>query len=146
MTSAIQQRVKFNASPARLFKLYMDSRRHSAATHAKAVVSRRPGGRFSAFDGMITGKMLAIVSNHMIVQAWRAKHWKKTDLDSTLVLTFREIKRGAQIDLVHVNVPEHDHNGVKKGWVRYYWKPWRAYLAKGKGTADSRERSLTMSP
>ncbi|HXZ44661.1 MAG TPA: SRPBCC family protein [archaeon] len=138
MTPAIQQRVRFNASPARLFKLYMDSRQHSVATHAKAVVSRRPGGRFSAFDGMITGKMLAIVPNRMIVQAWRAKHWKKTDLDSVLVLTFSKITDGTQVDLVHVNVPEHDHDGVKKGWAKYYWKPWRAYLAPG--TRKSRAR------
>ncbi len=132
---AIQQRVRFNASPARLFELYMDSRQHSVATHAKAVVSRRPGGRFSAFDGMITGKMLAIVPNRMIVQAWRAKHWKKTDLDSTLVLTFGETRRGTQIDLVHVSVPDHDHRGVSNGWAKYYWKPWRAYLAQGEGNS-----------
>ena len=138
MTRAIQQRVRFNASAARLFTLYMDSRQHSAATHAKAVVSRRPGGRFSAFDGMITGKMLAIVPNRMIVQAWRAKHWKNTDLDSTLVLTFCETRRGAQIDLVHVNVPDHDHKGVSNGWVTYYWKPWRGYLAQEEG--NSREK------
>ncbi len=128
MTPAIQQRVRFNASPARLFKLYMDSRQHSASTHAKALVSQKVGGRFSAFGGVITGKMLAVVPNRMIVQSWRAKHWKITDLDSILVLKFIKVKEGTQINLVHVNVPEHDHDGVKKGWVKYYWKPWRAYL------------------
>lgn len=138
MTSAIQQRVRFNVSPARLFKLYMDSRQHSAATHAKAMVSRKVGGKFSAFDGVITGKMLAIVPDRMIVQVWRAKHWRKTDLDSVLVLKFSKIKDGTQIDLVHVNVPEHDHKGVKDGWVRYYWKPWRAYLSQGQSRSRGR--------
>lgn len=138
MTRAIQQRVKFKASAARLFKLYMDSGQHTAATHAKALVSQEVGGRFSAFGGMITGKMLAIVPNHMIVQAWRAKHWKKTDLDSTLVLTFRETKQGTQIDLVHVNVPDHDHKGVRNGWAKYYWRPWRAYLALEQMRSHSR--------
>jgi len=136
MTSAIQQRVRFKASPAHLFNLYMDSGQHSTATHAKAVVSRKVGGKFSAFDGVITGKMLAIVPNRMIVQAWRAKHWRKADLDSILVLQFSKVESGTQIDLVHVNVPAHDHDGVKEGWVRYYWKPWRAYLAQGQGRSD----------
>lgn len=131
MTPAIQQRVKFNTSPARLFNLYMDSEQHSAATGFKAMVSKKVGGKFSAFGGTITGKMVAIVPNRMIVQAWRAEHWKKTDLDSMLVLEFSKIKEGAQIDLVHVNVPEHDHDGVKRGWTKYYWKPWRAFLAQG---------------
>ena len=31
-----------------------------------------------------------------------------------------------------VNVPAHDHKGVSQGWRTYYWKPWNAYLAKGK--------------
>ena len=138
MTPAIQQRVRFNTSPARLFNLYMDSGQHSAATHAKAFVSRKVGGKFSAFGGVITGKMLAIVPNRMIVQAWRAKHWRKADLDSILVLQFSKVESGTQIDLVHVNVPAHDHDGVKKGWVKYYWKPWRAYLAQGQSRSRGR--------
>ncbi len=138
MMPAIRQRVRFNASPARLFNMYMDSRQHSAATHAKAVVSRKVGGKFSAFGGTITGKMLLIVPNRMIVQSWRAKHWKKTDLDSILVLAFSKTRRGTQIGLVHVNVPECDHDGVSNGWGKYYWKPWRTYLEQGAGKAGAR--------
>ncbi len=138
MTPAIQQRVEFAVSPASLFRLYLDSRQHSAATHARAVVSKRVGGRFSAFDGTITGRMLQIVPNRLIVQSWRAKHWKRTDLDSILVLAFGKTERGARIDLVHVNVPEHDHDGVTNGWETYYWKPWRAYLDQGTGRSGAR--------
>ncbi len=137
MTPAIQQRVEFNVAPARLFNLYLDSRQHSAATHAKAVVHRKVGSKFSAFDGVITGTLLAMIPNRMIVQSWRARHWKKTDLDSILVLTFSKTKGGARIDLVHVNVPEHDHRGVTQGWKKYYWKPWRAYLAQRAGRAGA---------
>lgn len=128
MTPAIQQRVRFNVPPARLFKLYMDSKQHSVATRAKAAVSQRVGGIFSAFDGTIAGRLLAIVPNRMIVQSWRSKHWKETDPDSILVLSFSETRRGTRIDLVHVNVPAHDHEGVTRGWEKYYWKPWRSYL------------------
>ena len=135
MTPAIQQRIRFKASPVRLFKMYMDSGQHSDATGAKAVVSRKVGGKFSAFDGVITGKMLAIIPDRMLVQSWRAAHWKKTDLDSTLVLIFSRIKGGTQVHLTHVNVPEHDHSGVTNGWKTYYWKPWRAYLKPPAGTA-----------
>lgn len=128
MMPAIAQRVRFSVPPGRLFKLYLDSKQHSAATGAKAVVSARVGSRFFAFDGVITGTILAIVPNRMIVQSWRSRRWKKTDLDSILVLQFGKIKDGTRVDLVHVNVPEHDHDGVTRGWEKYYWKPWRAYL------------------
>ena len=128
MTPAIQQRVQFNVSPARLFNLYMDSAQHSAATRARALISKKVGGGFSAFDGIITGKILVLVPNRMIVQSWRAGHWKKSDPDSILVLTFSKTEQGARVDLVHANVPAHDHEGVTQGWKKYYWSPWRAYL------------------
>ncbi len=128
MTKAIQQSVKFGLSPEALFDLYTSSKKHSAATGAKASTSKKAGGRWSAFDGMIHGRNLVVIPNRMIVQAWRAAHWKKTDLDSILILTFSKARGGGRVDLIHVNVPEHDYVGVSRGWPKYYWKPWRAYL------------------
>jgi activator of HSP90 ATPase len=130
MTKAIQQSVTFEAKPRELFEIYMDSRKHSAATGAWAALSRKVGGKFSAFDGALRGRNLAIVPGRLIVQAWRASHWKKSDLDSILVLTFSKDPEGGRIDLVHMNVPDHDHRGVSRGWPKYYWKPWRAYLKR----------------
>jgi hypothetical protein len=36
------------------------------------------------------------------------------------------------VDLVHVGVPEYDRDGVTQGWVKFYWEPWKAYLATKK--------------
>jgi activator of HSP90 ATPase len=138
MTPVIQQRVQFNISPARLFRLYLDAAQHTAATHAKALITKKVGGRFSAFDGIITGKILALIPNRMIVQSWRARHWKKSDPDSILVLTFSKTEQGGRVDLVHTNVPAHDHGGVSRGWEKYYWTPWRAYLEHRAGRAGAR--------
>lgn len=59
-------------------------------------------------------------------------NWKKNDLDSILILEFSKGKSGGRIDLIHVNVPEHDHKGVQKGWPHYYWKPWKKYIERKK--------------
>ena len=50
-------------------------------------------------------------------------------LDSILVLTFWPEGKGSRIELVHVNVPEEDFAGISEGWAKFYWNPWRAYLA-----------------
>ncbi len=50
--------------------------------------------------------------------------------DSILILGFSKAARGGRIALVHVNVPEYDHKGVREGWPKYYWKPWNAYIAQ----------------
>ncbi|MGH9703922.1 MAG: SRPBCC domain-containing protein [Candidatus Acidiferrales bacterium] len=131
MTQAIQQSVRFPVAPEVLFEMFMDSKKHSEATGAPARISRRSGGQFTAFGGQLRGKNLAVVSNKMIVQSWRGP-WKVQDLDSILVITFEKVEGGTRVDLVHSNVPEHDHKGVSKGWPKYYWKPWKEYLKKKK--------------
>ncbi len=128
MTKPIVQSVRFKAPPAVLFRIYTDPKKHSAATGSKATVTAKEGKPFTAFDGMLLGRNLVVVPKRMIVQAWRAAHWKKSDLDSILTLIFSPAPGGGRIDLVHVGVPKHDHKGVSEGWPKYYWKPWKTYL------------------
>lgn len=122
-----------NATPAKLYELFMDSAKHTASTGMPAKVSRKVGGKWSAFGGMILGKNLALIPNRMIVQTWRSSEWKKADPDSILVVSFeKSASGGAQVELAHVGVPEYDHDGVTKGWVKYYWEPWKEYLVAHK--------------
>ena len=103
--------------------------RSKPATGAPAEISRKIGGKWSAFGGVIPGKNLALVPNRMIVQTWRSTAWKAADPDSILVIRFEKSKSGgATVHLAHVGVPEHDHKGVTQGWIKYYWEPWRKYL------------------
>lgn len=150
VSQPIQQTVDFPASPETLFEIYMDSTKHSEATGSKAKIGRNAGDTFTAFEGMLEGKNLMVVPGKMIMQAWRSTSWKKEDPDSILVLTFTGVPTKAKprkpgkksksktnpknttrgrVELLHVNVPEHDHAGVAKGWDHFYWKPWLAYLA-----------------
>jgi uncharacterized protein YndB with AHSA1/START domain len=130
MPRTIKQTVSLPASPEKLFRMYLDPQAHGAFTGDKVDISRQPGSLFKAFDGMITGMMLYVVPNRLIVQSWRAAHWKREDIDSTLVLSFWPEGEEGRIELIHVNVAEHDYRDVKIGWKKYYWKPWRAYLLK----------------
>jgi hypothetical protein len=66
----------------------------------------------------------------MIVQTWRGSNWKKSEGDSILILTFNKVSGGGRINLVHANVPDRDYAGINRGWNKYYWKPWRAYLRR----------------
>ena len=130
MTPVIKSGANYrNATPSQLYELFMDSAKHAAATGAPAKISRKVGGKWSAFGGMILGKNLALVPNRMIVQAWRSSAWKPTDPDSILVVQFEKFASGgAIVELTHVGVPRYDHKGVTQGWKKYYWKPWKEYL------------------
>jgi len=133
MPHIIQQTVILPGPAEGLFDMYLDSDIHKEITDSPVNISREAGSEFHAFNKMISGKILHVVSGRLIVQSWRASHWSPEDLDSTLILTFWPEGENGRIELVHVNVPDHDYNDVNQGWEQYYWKPWRDYLeSKGR--------------
>jgi activator of HSP90 ATPase len=128
MSPVIEQRVTFNSTPEQLYELFMDSAKHTAATGVPAKISRKVGGKWSAFQGALTGRNLELVPNETIVQAWRSTNFKKEDPDSILIVRFEKALKGATVHLTHVGVPKQDYRGVTKGWKKFYWDPWKKYL------------------
>ena len=128
MPKTIQQTVVLPAPADKLFDMYLDPKQHAAITGGEVVVSPEPGSEFKAFNGVLSGRMLAVVPNRMVVQTWRSSNWRAGDLDSILVLTFFDDPAGGRIELVHVNVADHDYDGVNEGWEKFYWTPWRRYI------------------
>jgi uncharacterized protein YndB with AHSA1/START domain len=116
------------APPETLYSMYLSPRSHAAFTGMPVKIGKRPGSRFQAFGGALSGTILQVVPGRLIVQSWRSTQFGKRELDSTLVLSFWKDPGGGRIELTHVNVAKSDFAGVSDGWSRYYWLPWRAYL------------------
>jgi hypothetical protein len=118
--------------------MYLDPKLHAAFTGAPVKIAARAGAAFEAFGGAISGTILQIVPNRLIVQSWRSTQFYRRDLDSTLVLSFWPEGDGGRIELTHVNVADSDFAGASEGWTKYYWTPWREYLSRSsKKAADS---------
>lgn len=136
MRSVIGQSVVLPAPAEALYAMYLDPAAHGAITGAAVTIGDQRGAEFHAFDGMLTGTILEAVAPRLIVQSWRSAHFKTEDADSTLILSFsvpadaagREGTQG-RIDLVHLDVPQHDYDAVVAGWEKYYWTPWRKHLS-----------------
>jgi uncharacterized protein YndB with AHSA1/START domain len=130
MSNTLLLAVDLPATPARLYDMYLDPKIHGAFTGAPVRIGPRAGARFEAFGGALSGTILQVVPKKLIVQAWRSTNFGKRDIDSTLVLTFLPRGKGGRIELIHANVSERDLAGVSEGWSKYYFLPWRAYLAR----------------
>jgi activator of HSP90 ATPase len=130
MPKTIQQTVTLPARAGDLYQMYLDPRCHAAITGAPVRIGARPGARFRAFNGALSGKILVTRPGRMIVQTWRSTGFGSRDPDSILILTFWPRGRSGRIQLVHANVADRDARGVTDGWTTYYWKPWRAYLTR----------------
>jgi len=131
MRNVIQQSVLLPATAEELFRIYLDPEAHAAITGAPVEIGKEPGAGFKAFEGMLTGQILAVVEPRFIVQSWRSGMFHEGDPDSTLMLVFKDEEGQGRIDLVHLDVPDHDYDDVVAGWEKYYWKPWRTYLECG---------------
>lgn len=77
MCKTIKQKVKFAASPGEVYRLLVDSKSHAAFSGKPARIDARPGGRFSSYDGAISGIVVDLESGRRVVQAWRERHWGK---------------------------------------------------------------------
>jgi activator of HSP90 ATPase len=128
MRSVIYKTAVLPASPDALFNMYVDPSSHEAITGLPAVIDEQSGTQFAAFDGALTGIILETARPRLIVQTWRSPAFKPDDPDSTLIIAFNPEGAHGRIDLVHLDVPDHDYEGVKHGWDEKYFEPWRAYL------------------
>lgn len=128
MRTVIHKTVELPSSPESLFEMYLDSAAHSAITGMEAKVVAENDSDFSAFGGLLTGRILRVVRPSLVVQSWRSVSFHDEDPDSTVVISISPAEVGGRIDLIHLDVPDHDYEGVKRGWDEKYFEPWRRYL------------------
>src|SRR5260370_41257454 len=99
MPRNITMAVDLPASPARLYRMYLDPKQHAAFTGAPVKIAAKAGAKFEAFGGALTGTVLRGVPNRLIVQSWRSTQFGRRDLDSTLVLPLSPGEGGGRIDV-----------------------------------------------
>ncbi|HLG34520.1 MAG TPA: SRPBCC domain-containing protein [Bacteroidia bacterium] len=130
MSKTITQKIIFkNARAHALYSMFLNSSQHTKMTgNNPAKISAKEGALFSAHGGYCWGKNIQLVKDKLIVQSWRAGDWKKSDMDSTFILSFEQKKNDAVLTMIHANVPDNQAAMLKNGWVDFYWKPWKKYL------------------
>jgi hypothetical protein len=112
MRTVISQSVVLPASAESLFAMYTDPAKHAAITGAPVAIGVQPGSPFQAFNGALTGATLQIIPQRLVIQSWRSTKFNDGDRDSTLILAFTPEGTNGRIDLVHLDVPAHNYQGV----------------------------------
>ena len=128
----IRQRVVIPATPDEVYDAFMDPKKHSEFTGSKATCSPRVGGKFTVWEGYISGKNLELEKGKKIVQEWVTTEWPQDYPPSKLELTFREVSGNTEVIMVHSDVPAEQANELEQGWTDFYWKPLKDYFKKRK--------------
>lgn len=117
------------ASPRRVYEAWLDSKAHTEMTGGAARVNPRKGGKFSAWDGYITGKNLELEPGRRILQAWRTSEFPQGSPDSRLEVLLEPAKGGARITLRHTEIPDGQGGSYLEGWKAYYFEPMKRYFS-----------------
>jgi activator of HSP90 ATPase len=125
----IKQTVTFKTTPHEVYEALMDSKKHAKFTGDKAIISRKIGGKFSAFDGYSEGANLELVPDTKIVQTWRASDWPENHY-SKASFSFKEIPGGTRLTFTQTGVPTDKYEDISQGWRDYYWAPMKEMLEK----------------
>jgi activator of HSP90 ATPase len=129
MTTAITQTVRFDAPVDRAYRAIADSTEHASFTGAPAVLPDEPGGAFTTHGGAIEGRMLELVPDQRLVQAWRPADWP-AGVYSVVRYEFSATADGSQITLTHTGLPDEGADHLAQGWQERYWEPLAAYLSQ----------------
>jgi activator of HSP90 ATPase len=128
MKKTIRQKVIVAAKPVEVYEAFVDAKKHSAFTGSKATGEGKVGGKFTAWDGYISGKFLELDEGKKIVQELITTEWPEGYPPSRFELTLRKVKDGTEVSMVHSDVPAEQAEELREGWNEFYWKPPKAYF------------------
>jgi activator of HSP90 ATPase len=118
------------ANPERIYQDWLSSEGHTAFTGSPAMVEPVIGGKFTAWDGYISGKTLELTPGRRIVQAWRTTEFPADSPDSRVEVLLEEEDGGTRITLVHSEIPEGQADEYLQGWEDYYFTPMAEYYSQ----------------
>lgn len=128
-TTTLVQTVELPAAPAYVYRALLDSEQHSKFTNGGAKIDPSVGGRFTAWDGYISGANLELIEGQRIVQSWRTSEWPDDYDDSRLEITLAPSTTGTKLTMVHDGVPSSQAASLEQGWIDHYWEPLRKFFA-----------------
>ena len=94
---------------------------------SSANINSTIGGAFSVFDGHIIGRILELVPNQRIVEAWRVVDWP-AGVYSIASFEFSPQNSGTKLIFNHVGFPQGLKEHLAIGWQQHYWDALTKYL------------------
>jgi activator of HSP90 ATPase len=138
---SIHQEVTFTAEPARVYAALVDPKLFQKVTLLSAAVKSgmvqptkaaeihpEAGGAFSLFGGHIAGRIIELLPNQRLVQAWRPADWAP-GVYSIVRFELGKEGTGTRLAFDHTGFPIGQAEHLAAGWKGNYWEPLEKFLA-----------------
>jgi activator of HSP90 ATPase len=131
----IHQSAWFKVAPPQIYNILLSSTEFSACTKksfdmftaSSAKIDPVVGGTFSLFDGHIIGRILELVPDLRIVEAWRVVDWPP-GVYSIARFDLSAEGTGTRVIFEHVGFPEGLKEHLSEGWQQHYWDAMTKYF------------------
>lgn len=121
--------VTIMASPREVFEALVDPKEHAKFTGAFARLEKSVGGRFSHYNGSLSGVVVSLEPNRRLVLAWRSSDWPEGH-HSLADFRLRKVKAGTRLDFAQFGIPASDFSDIRDGWRQCDWEPLKQYLER----------------
>ncbi|KAL4923221.1 AHA1 family protein [Aspergillus undulatus] len=122
-TATVTASDEFRTTAEELFKTFTEPERLAAFTRGapRQWDSAQVGGKFSIFDGNVTGEFVKLESPNLLVQKWRLAQWPLGHF-STLEINFdqNDVDGVTQMRVSWAGVPVGQEDVTKQNWELYY--------------------------
>jgi activator of HSP90 ATPase len=126
--TTLHQEINVNATPHRIYDIFLDSKNFTALTGAPATIDPKAGGEFSLFGGLVVGRNVELIPDQLVVQAWRPTHWSP-GVYSIAKFAFKPQDATTLITFDHTGFPEGEFDHLEWGWNNHYWEPLKKFVA-----------------
>jgi activator of HSP90 ATPase len=131
----IHQETDFKVPPKSIYQTILSSKEFSDCikksfpdfTAMSATIDPTVGGSFTLFDGHIIGRILELVPNQRIVEAWRVVDWPAGDY-SIAKFELKPQGSGTHLIFEHIGFPEGLKLHLAEGWQQHYWDALNKYF------------------
>ncbi|KAI5290659.1 hypothetical protein KEM52_000390 [Ascosphaera acerosa] len=122
-TTTVTASDEFRTTAEEMYTTFTDPQRIAAFTRAAPRVfeGAKAGGKFSLFDGNVSGEYTSLTPNREIKQAWRLAQWPEGHhADLTIVFDQNDVDRVTNMKVEFAGVPVGQEDVVKRNWEGYY--------------------------
>ena len=120
---SIHQEVTIDASPAAVYAVLTSSSDFAKMTGGRAAeIATEVGGALSMFGGDIRGRIVELVPERRVVQAWRSQAWP----DGVYSIVRFELSaegNGTRLVFDQTGYPDGAEKMLEGGWHQMYWTP-----------------------
>src|SRR6516165_2794699 len=130
-TKTLQQTVTFKASPHQVYNMLMNSKKHQSLSGEPTKISRKIGGKFTAWGSHISGINLVLSPAKK-----SCKHGVPQD-GGRITIRF---PGGSKLKFTQIGVPPNRYSGHYRGWIEAYWTPMKEMFATGRTSERTKRR------